>query len=231
MPNNKIKKIMVWGDSILKGVTQDENGKYRVLPQNCSALLDAKADVEVVNHARFGCTVTKGRAIMQADLNKGTDARYAVIEFGGNDCDFDWAQIAQDPNGVYEAKTPLATFAHEMEQMIAETRAAGIRPVLTTLPPIEPNRFFATISRGLNAQNILQWLGSAFTTYRWQENYSNTVAQVAKKNNVPLVDIRSAFLTERHYENFICEDGMHPNEKGHLLIANELQRFFVPVQA
>lgn len=219
------KKIMVWGDSIFKGVGQDETGRYRVMPDNCGALFTQSHPVELVNRARFGCTAPKGMHIMESDLQRGVDAQYAVIEFGGNDCDFDWAAVAADPDGEHEAHTPLPEFVRKIGEMVDAVRAHGMTPILVTMPPIEPNRFFATISRGLNAENLLRWLGSAFTTYRWQERYSDAIADAARAKSVPLLDIRSAFLTEHHYEDYICADGMHPNEKGHRLIARELEAF------
>ena len=218
----EIKKILVWGDSIFKGVALDETGRYRVLPENCGALFGAAHPVELINHSRFGCTVHKAEATARADLAKYPDAQYAVIELGGNDCDFDWSQVELAPESEHEPNTPLPEFRAAMQRMIEAARAAGVIPVLTTLPPIEPNRFFASISRGRSAERLLQWLGSAFSTYRWQESYSDAVADLARKHRVPLLDIRSAFLTDRHYERLICADGMHPNAGGHRLIAHTL---------
>ena len=214
-----IQKAIVWGDSILKGVSLDPNGKYRVLENSCPSLVRQESGIEIINHSRFGCTAAKGSQIMRADLDKQLGADVAVIEFGGNDCDFDWAEIARDPQAEHLPKTPVGRFVAEVQQMIDAVRSSGMKPVLTTLPPLEPNRFFATISKGLNAENILKWLGGVFATYRWQESYSNAIAELACRNHCTLVDIRSAFLTERRYEEFICEDGMHPNEKGHRLMA------------
>ena len=221
----KIQKVIVWGDSILKGVAQDAEGKYRILEESCGKLFCDATGIELVNRSRFGCTATKGRSIMTADLNRLSGADAAVIEFGGNDCDFDWAAIAANPDGDHQPKTPIHTFCHEVETMVDEVRAHGIRPVLTTLPPLEPERFVATISKGLNLNNILKWLGSALTTYRWQESYSDAIAEIARRKNCLLIDLRRAFLTERHYENLICADGMHPNASGHRLMANVLNSF------
>ena len=68
------------------------------------------------------------------------------------------------------------------------------------------------------AENVLKWLGSVETIYRYQEMYSIMVEKIARAVDVALIDIRSAFLSDHHYENFICEDGIHPNSKGYELI-------------
>ena len=220
-----VHKVIVWGDSILKGVALDPEGKYRVLEENCGKLFGDATGIEIVNRSRFGCTVTKGHSIMRADLERVSDADTAVIEFGGNDCDFDWAAIAENPEAEHSPKTPLHIFRNEVENMVKEVRARGIRPILTTLPPLEPNRFVATISKGLNRNNILKWLGCALTTYRWQESYSDAISEIARRTNCLLIDLRSAFLTDRYYEKFICADGMHPNASGHRLMAGVLKNF------
>ena len=43
--------------------------------------------------------------------------------------------------------------------------------------------------------------------------------------NVKLIDIRSAFLARRDYRDYLSDDGIHPNEQGHLMISkNVLQQ-------
>ncbi|OLA61120.1 MAG: hypothetical protein BHW37_01125 [Firmicutes bacterium CAG:272_52_7] len=39
---------------------------------------------------------------------------------------------------------------------------------------------------------------------------------------IPMIDIRSAFLVKRDYSDYLCEDGIHPNERGHKLIKDTL---------
>lgn len=220
-----IQKITVWGDSILKGVALGEDGKYHVLENNCGALFSQKNKIQLTNRSRFGCTSVKGRSIVHADLAKGVQADAVLIEYGGNDCNFDWGKISEAPDETHLPVTPMAQFMHEMQLMIDETRQNDLKPLLMTLPPLDYRRFFKTICRGQNARNILHWLGNAFAIYRWQENYSDSVAELAIRNQCELIDVRGAFLTTKNYENMICDDGMHPNEKGHRLMAEVFDDF------
>lgn len=215
----KVQKITVWGDSILKGVALGEDGKYHVLENSCGALFSKKNNIELTNRSRFGCTSVKGRSILHADLEKGVQADAVLIEYGGNDCNFDWSKISAAPDETHLPVTPVGQFMNEMQLMIDETRKNGFEPLLMTLPPLDHRRFFRTVCRGLNARNILHWLGNAFAIYRWQENYSDAVAELALQNHCGLIDVRSAFLTTKNYEAMICDDGMHPNENGHRLMA------------
>ena len=55
----------VYGDSILKGVTLDENNKkYKI--NNFF-----KDTEEIENYSKFGCTIEKGSEILLKNLEKG----------------------------------------------------------------------------------------------------------------------------------------------------------------
>ena len=43
--------------------------------------------------------------------------------------------------------------------------------------------------------------------------------QQALTNNCGFVDLRTAFLMKNNLLDYLCEDGIHPNEKGQQLIA------------
>ena len=74
------------------------------------------------------------------------------------------------------------------------------------------------ISRGLDYDVILNWLGDKSMLYRWHENYNRLVEKIADKFNISLVDVRGAFLTAHNFKTLISADGIHPTEDGHSLI-------------
>lgn len=98
------KCIHVWEDSILKGIGFDEQRqRYAILRDNCIAKLAATAQIPVVNHARMGITAPEGEKDMrEADLSPGG---LGLIEFGGNDCDMPWTNIAQNPAAPMSPKS------------------------------------------------------------------------------------------------------------------------------
>ena len=75
----------------------------------------------------MGCTVTKGLSIMRRDIETGVDSEAALLEFGGNDCDYDWPAVAADPMADHQPKTPLALFTEQLREMIALTRQKGMQ--------------------------------------------------------------------------------------------------------
>ncbi len=64
--------------------------------------------------------------------------------------------------------------------------------------------------------------GDVYRINRWHESYIMAVCCVASEQHAPLLDIRSAFLMRRDCFSLLCEDGIHPNEKGHALISSVL---------
>ena len=215
--------ICVFGDSLSRGVVLDEAKKRYIFSKNSFIDLFHKVtNIDVDNYAKFGCTITKGESILEKHLANIGEYAETVLEFGGNDCDFDWTAISNDPNGQYLPKTPLDVFEKTYAKMIELVRSYHSRPVMLSLPPIDAERYFNQITAGRNAENILQWLGDTQRIYRHHEMYNISIAKIAMQYQVPLIDIRSSFLATKNYKNLICSDGIHPNESGHALIFKEI---------
>lgn len=210
-------ELCVWGDSIAKGVVYDEaRGRYAVCRENCLMKLGREKGVHVSNYSVMGQTSQNGLARMRAEqLQAG---KVAVIEYGGNDCDLDWKAVSEHPEQRQYGRVPLEQFSENITEMVRRARESGMKPVLVTPPPLVAERYFAWVSRGLDAANILKYLGDVQAIYRWQDAYALRVKELAAKLNVKLVDIRSRMLEQGNLEEMMCLDGIHPNEKGHELI-------------
>ena len=223
-----VQSIGVWGDSVMKGVVYDENkSKYTLLSENGADKASRKLGLRLFNRSRMGCTVTKGLQLLKKDLQRPEAAcDAALIEFGGNDCDYDWAQVAAHPEQDHQPKTPLPLFIAQLRDMIDLVRQKGMQPVMMTLPPLHAQRYFDFFTRnGLSGDSILRWLGDVQHLSRWQERYNAAVMRVAQECGCPLADVRDAFLAERDYGDLLCADGIHPNAKGHALMESVLEGF------
>ena len=221
----KAKNAIVWGDSLARGVVFDENrGRYILSSCNAATMISEKLGIEIKNRSRMGMTSQDGIVMMQKDLEKGLKADVAVIEFGGNDCDFDWKAISMDPNAKYDPKTTIESYEQNIRGMIQTARQADMEPVLINLTPVHAENYFRFITRdGLSQENILQWLGDTFQIYRYQERYSILLSRLARECGCRLFDIRSAFLSVWDCTSALfCIDGIHPTEEGHRLIGNSI---------
>lgn len=219
-----IHSVCIFGDSVAKGVVFDQvKNKYRLLKESFANIVGRQQNISILNFARFGCTISMGSEILKRHEGELNRFDYTLLEFGGNDCDYNWAEISKDPAGHHDCNTPISLFREKYMELIDRVLQNGGRPVLLNLPPIDSKRYFHWISRGLNGKNILTYLGEIETIYHWQEMYSKAVEELAAEVKVPLIDIRSDFLRRKNFSYYLCSDGIHPNERGHLLISKAIR--------
>jgi acyl-CoA thioesterase I len=214
------KKIGVWGDSILKGVVFDEiKNSYRLLANGCADLVSRKLGLHISNKSRFGFTIDRGISLIEESLEKNIGCDYILLEYGGNDCDFDWSAVAAHPDWPHQPHTPLKKFGQQLQYVIDLLRHNHIDPILMSLPPISGDGYLDfLVNKGLNRQALLTFLGDVQQIYRFQESYSLTITGIALRNQCYYVPIREAFLAEHDSPSMICADGIHPNEAGHRLM-------------
>ena len=113
-----------------------------------------------------------------------------------------------------------------MDRALEIVKQAGSRPLLTTLPPIDPKKYLDWICRrGLNRENILSWLGDECAIYRFQEHYSHLLERLAAREGLLCVDLREAFLQHRRLDGLLCEDGIHPSPAGQQVMAEAFEAF------
>ena len=216
-----LMSICIFGDSISKGVVFDETKqKYTVLKDNFVSLVSAKLNIAVKNYSSFGCTVDKGHRVMDRKVSDIDTSSYTILEFGGNDCDYDWPKISEDPAVIHPTRVPIEKFRSTYEQMIEETLAHGSTPILMTLPPLNSERFFNWVTKDLDKTRVLHFLHDDVNTiFRHQAAYNDMIFELAKEYGLTVFDIRNEFMKQKDYSQFLCVDGMHPNAQGHRLIA------------
>ena len=230
-------KVGLLGDSVGRGVVQDtSSGKYVVSKQSFANLCQEKFDILVENFSRFGSTVMNGMTSFNRFCDELKTTNYVLMIFGGNDCNFDWDAVSADPTLSHKPACPVEEFKQKYIDLIHQVQAQGESPVLLSLPPIAANKFYNFICQNRNKENILKYLGGNINNINnWHEMYNLAVFRVGAMLGVPVLDITSPFFALKNYETYFCEDGMHPNEKGHKLIAealqNRLENAFVSIDA
>lgn len=213
----KLRGLSIWGDSIAKGVVFDEQrGRYAVCRDNCVSRLSRDAGVDVENFSVMGNTTEQGLRRMEGQPLK--PGNLAVIEFGGNDCDLDWAAACEHPEVEQHGRVPLEAFGENLRAMVRRVRDGGMIPALVTPPPLVAQRYFDWVSRKLDKARILNYLGDVEHIYRWQERYALMIRRVAARENAMLLDVRDWFLSQARFTDLMCVDGIHPNARGHELL-------------
>lgn len=212
--------ICIYGDSLMKGTVPTGPSRYKFTVGEYLDRLFDLFSLNILNRAKFGAPVTKGAALLKQDLARSITGRYTLLEYGGNDCNFDWTAVSADPDGEHNPKTPLAAFLDTLSFMADSLLRAGSRPVLMTLPPIDAERYLDTICSDPRCDRgrILHWLGDANMIYRYHELYSSSIADLALAKGLPLVDVRRRFLDKHNYRSLISSDGIHPSREGYSIL-------------
>ena len=219
---SEIKSVIVWGDSILKGIISSED-LTQIRPSEINALQMAgeKLAIEINNKSIYGAHIIKLQSTQTKNLNKGLTADIALIESGTNDCDYEWNDVCIKPFSEITQKVPLADFKRIASEMVDTSRENKITPVLVTAPDLAIPYWKEYITRGLDKEKIAQFIGhDPYVLLRNQEEYMEALRQIAKEKNVQLIDMRVEFRKTSDPMSLMCKDGVHPNIEGHKLMAD-----------
>ncbi len=214
------RTIGVWGDSVLKGVVLDASGQsYEVLADNCAHHMVDRHGLTILNQSKFGSTIEKGQRQLERALASGLDCSAVLLEYGGNDCDFNWPAVAARPDYPHQPRTPLGQFRTILLQMIGQLRQHQITPLLMSLPPISGRGYLDfLVSKGLSREQLMRFLGDEQQIYRFHESYSLAISRIAAETGALYIPIREAFLARMDSPSLLCADGIHPNRRGHELM-------------
>ena len=194
------RQVTLLGDSILKGIQVDlGDRRYRTHNEINMEALESEFQLSIHNDAHFGATVRKGSRLLDRMLARKLPCDMMVMDFGGNDCDFRWKEIAEDPTGDHQPNVPLPEFVELYREMIRRVRSHGIRPILTNLPPLDSERFFNWWCGDLDKEAVMRWLGDVGNIYVWQEMLPDGCRVRVLDNGRGIPPEALAHLTEAFY--------------------------------
>jgi len=207
-----MKNVAIFGDSVSKGVIYDPKIKRYTFGNGIDwKTIEHKLNIKVENYSRMGATITYGYEKLKKYLDNNPEVDTIVLEYGGNDCDFDWAKVAEVRSKNHQPNTPINLYRKTLVEMIQLIKSKNIKPIVLTLPTIHSKKYYRWIGKsGIDMKNVLYFLGDVEHIYRHHELYNVTVQEVAKKLDVELIDIRKVFLNTEHPNQMICKDGIHP---------------------
>lgn len=222
-------RIAALGDSLTKGVVLTDKNRYSVLDGCFIDIIGNEMNLSIDNYGKFGCTIGFGNKVIDRHRESIASSDITLLEYGGNDCDFDWLKIAEYPSGEHKPKTILESFKEQFLALIDRIRTLGSRPVIISLPPIDSEAYFSFLSRFMNEdqkRNVISWLGGDIGIIsRWHETYNKALFEIAQATDSHIIDITTPF---EEYEGDVralyCPDGIHPNADGHRLIASSISK-------
>lgn len=219
-------KLVALGDSIIKGVlvrSEGERSRYSLADKSIVECCAEQLGGESLNLGKMGCTIEAGERILDRYLDKMSGAQYVLLEYGGNDSDYNWQEIAESPEKEHFPRTRLEVFEEVYERVICKIKEIGAIPLVLSLPPMDAERYFAFFSQkwedGFRA-NVMRWLGgSTNTIMSGHELYNLATMRIAQRTGAQWIDVTSGLLKEHNFRAYLCDDGIHPNERGQRMIA------------
>ena len=219
-------KLVALGDSIIKGVlvqSEGERSRYSLADKSIVECCAEKLGGESLNLGKMGCTIEAGERILNRYLDKMSGAQYVLLEYGGNDSDYNWQEIAEAPEKEHFPRTRLEVFEEVYARVICKIKEMGAIPLVLSLPPMDAERYFAFFSQkwedGFRA-NVMRWLGgSTNTIMSGHELYNLATMRIAQRTGAQWIDVTSGLLKEHNFRAYLCDDGIHPNERGQRMIA------------
>lgn len=220
-----MKKIGVWGDSILKGAytNPESDHLFDITEENSLAIASKNLGFELYNDSVFGSIITKTQRRLNRYFEKGNTCDIAILESGGNDCDYDWSLVSA-ANGDFSSvspRVPLEDFLRIWDEMVNLCLEKGVKPVIMTMPPLVSDRWYDHICINQNKEEINLFLGEnpADKLYRNHELYNTCLVEFCWKKGVKMVDMRKAMLSAPDFRQIMCLDGIHPNPDGYKYMA------------
>lgn len=222
-------KLVALGDSIIKGVlvqSEGERSRYSLAEKSIVECCAERLGGESLNLGKMGCTIEAGERILNRYLDKMSGAQYVLLEYGGNDSDYNWQEIAEAPEKEHFPRTRLEVFEQVYERVINKIKEMGAIPLVLSLPPMDAERYFAFFSQkwedGFRA-NVMRWLGgSTNTIMSGHELYNLATMRIAQRTGVQWIDVTSGLLKDNHFRDYLCDDGIHPNEMGQRKMAEAI---------
>lgn len=211
-----LMKVVVFGDSITKGVFVEEEQAF-------PKLVEAKTGLTVIGRGVPGNTTAQALMRFESDV-LALDPDAVIIEFGMND----HFLVAEDQHKVAPKE-----FRANLRTMVAGAKAAGIRPFLMTIHPvIEGDDTHCYYSR--HKQEFYLPFGGANSLI---ELYNTIIRDCAEETSADLIDVASCFaealckgvLLEEllfNLKNSDLNDGVHPTALGHELYAQAVVDVF-----
>ena len=92
-----MNKLMIFGDSVLKGVTFSEEKKRYILCEHTYESILAEKGIVTENLCKMGATVNKINDIINKKIDTIDKNTAVLLGFGGNDSDYDWNEVSLSP--------------------------------------------------------------------------------------------------------------------------------------
>lgn len=202
--------IIMFGDS----TTAERASVGKVYARRIQEKLEGIASSLQVFNAGVGGNTTRD-ALKRFDKDvMNYKPRVLVMQFGINDAAVDvWKKPA-----ATGPRVPLAEYLQNLRTMVARARQAGTRVILMTPNPV----CWTDRLKDLYGRPPYDADSEAGFEKAVLAGYKQELRTLAKELSVPLVDVDLAYAEAAAKADTFLLDGLHPNDRGHALVAEQL---------
>jgi len=197
--------VLSIGDSMtegyIDGIVDHEHRFTSVLER---LLTGETPSSRVVNRGQSGQTSSEGAVTMSGYLASDKPDVVTIL-YGTND-------MLLEPDGI--PRVPSFNCGEALRYMVREARAEGVVPVLMTLVPVVPEKYYLRHDR-----ELYEKYGGVEAL---RQRYDLTVRRIAGEEDVVLLDLEELLGTD--LEITLGDDGVHLSETGHQMIGDDLMR-------
>lgn len=222
-------KIICLGDSLTRGVTA-KNNRLKIVKANYPAILQ-----ELLNNNKENFSANEINVLNKGVFNDNSDLllgrlekdvllenpAFVIIGIGGNDCNFPWGEVAENPYDKYQAIVPLDRYLKNINSILIKLKEQGVTPILLTLPPLDPVRYYETIIQKFSSQ-VSHWICKAGGIDYWHGKYNRYLIKTAEELGILKIDVRSALKQAGKLSELISADGIHLTAEGYKVVGNEV---------
>jgi lysophospholipase L1-like esterase len=200
-----MKNILCFGGSITYGAGDSQGGWVSRLRQQLER--DSKSKPPLVYTLGVSGDTTsdlRKRLLEEAKVRIAQERESNCIIFGigGNDAAF----ILNENRFVVEIKE----FESNMDYLITEAKKLASKVIVISLTPVRDE-----ITRNRPGKDKAK-------LNEYQKSYNECLVKISIRCEVNYVNINSPYLTD--LETYISQDGVHPTDEGHRLIAAVVHR-------
>jgi lysophospholipase L1-like esterase len=217
-------KIICFGDSLTRGVSYIQ-GRLRIVKENYPTVLqnlfsNNDSTVTILNKGVFN----DNSDLLLERLDKDVLAEkpdYTIISIGGNDCDFHWNKVAENPEEEHQPIVPIEKYVENVKKLIINLKNSGITPIVLTMPPLDPVRYYKLIAEKYG-KSISHWISTCGGIEHWHGLYNRSLNELIEQLDVRKIDVRTALKKAGILENIISDDGIHLTSEGYKAMSSTI---------
>ena len=212
--------IVCFGDSVTFGWNIDYKNSYPCLL--AELLEEDYAKVKVINSGIGGNTILDAYNRVENDVI-GYNPHLVVINFGLNDGriqeknEYENENEAEEP--VYDGdkenlpvhNVDLETFSKYYSLIVDKIKSADIKIILMGMNPV---LVLSSAENNIGAEEQIE-------IYK---NYNDEVRKISVNNHIDFIDLWSIFEANDKTNDYLQGDGIHPDEEGFRLIADNVYK-------